>query len=362
MSLKIDIRSKLDNFTLNASFETKSNRIGILGESGAGKSMLLKYIAGIYTPDSGRIYLGDTCLLDTEHQIDVIPQERNIAYMFQSYALFPTMTVRENIEIIAKGDKTAKKKKADFLLKKFHIDAIASKKPGELSGGQQQRVALARVMAYEPKLILLDEPFSALDTRLKERLQIELEEMISDYDGMVIMVSHNRDELYKFSEEIIVISEGELAEQEEARKFFDEPNTVTGAKLVGIGNILPAKILDNNTLEIPEWNFKLKLKERPDIEINYVGIRDRDLIPMPDDANGDNVIEIQAGSTYESINKRKIFFDVVKSDNNIIRGEKEDLIGKYSFVMEKDSKQDATYRVLPNKLKVDIDKMIFFNK
>ncbi len=200
MALKVDISSKLEKYVLDIAFETKASRIGILGESGAGKSMLLKYIAGIYQPAEGKIKLDDDLLLDTNNKVNVIPQNRNIAYMFQNYALFPTMTVRENIEIVVKGDKLTKKEKADSLLKKFHIEDLAGKKPSELSGGEQQRVALARVLAYEPKLILLDEPFSALDENLKERLQIELEKMITDYNGTVIMVSHSKDELYKFSD------------------------------------------------------------------------------------------------------------------------------------------------------------------
>lgn len=361
MVLEVCIKSKLDSFALDVSFETTSNRIGILGESGAGKSMFLKYIAGIYTPEEGRVCLDGQCIFDSGRQVNVIPQERNIAYMFQSYALFPTMTVRENIEIIAKGDKAGKKEKTDFLLRKFHIEELSDKKPGELSGGQQQRVALARVMAYEPKLILLDEPFSAMDARLKERLQIELEEMISDYNGMVIMVSHNRDELYKFSEEIIVVSEGKLVEHGEAKSFFRQPKTVKGAKLLGIGNILEARIYEDNILEISDWKLNIKLKNKPNRETKYIGIRDEDLTPIWDETvENEFIINIQPKSIYESINERKIFFEVEDKDNQ--RNEKENLLGKYSISIKKNGDTDAIYRAIPSKIKVDIDKIMFFSK
>ncbi len=250
MALKVDISSKIDKFKLELAFQTKANRIGILGESGAGKSMLLKYIAGIYQPEVGKIELDDTLLLDTDNKVNVIPQKRNIAYMFQNYALFSTMSVRENIEIVVKGDKTSKKAKADFLLQKFHLEKLASKKPAELSGGEQQRVALARVLAYEPKLILLDEPFSALDQNLKENLQIELENMIKDYDGTVIMVSHSRDELYKFSDEIIIISDGKLLEMGGKKELFTMPKTVKGARLLGVNNILAVNVISDKFLAL----------------------------------------------------------------------------------------------------------------
>lgn len=357
MALKVDIESKLDNFLLNICFETGAKRVGILGESGAGKSMLLKYLAGIFEPDKGKIFLDGVCLLDTDKKINVRPQDRNIAYMFQNYALFPTMTVRKNIEIIAKGDKCEKKDKADYLLRKFHIEEIENKKPPELSGGQQQRVALARVLAYEPKLILLDEPFSAIDQLLKERLQIELEAMISDFNGLVIMVSHSREELYKFSDELIVISNGEVIDSGNTKSIFRTPGASRSAGLIGINNILPAGLDADGKLYIPDWNVRLDCGENIPRDVNYVGIKDDDLIPVWDDeTSSEGCIEIANVSVYETIRDKKVFFSVKnKKENN-------SEFGKYSFVMRDDSNNDSICSMPPKKLRVNIDKLIYFNK
>ncbi len=357
MSLRVDIKSELEKFKIDISFESTSNRIGILGESGAGKSMLLKYIAGIFTPDKGRIILDNSCILNTNDKINIMPQNRNIAYMFQNYALFPTMSVRENIEIVIKGDKKQKRKKTDFLLKKFHLLNLASKKPAELSGGQQQRVALARVLAYEPKLILLDEPFSALDEELKDHLHMELETMIKDYHGMIIMVSHSRDELYRFSEEVMIISEGKLLEMDSKEKVFHYPKTTKGARLVGVHNILSAKKKADGLLEIPEWHLCLQLENQDIDKVEFIGIRDRDLQPVwnEDDIppnEKDELLHIKAGATYETLDKKKVFFAIKNPLKNKEGKSISDTSNKYSFLY-------ATID-LPSKLRINKEKIIFF--
>ncbi len=362
MSLKVDISSKLDKFKMDIRFETKSNRIGILGESGAGKSMLLKYLAGIYSPDSGQIQLEDAMLFDAENGFNVIPQDRNIAYMFQNYALFPTMSVRENIEIVVKGDKLCKKEKADYLLQQFQIENLADKKPAELSGGQQQRVALARVLAYEPKLILLDEPFSALDENLKESLQIELEQMITDYNGMVIMVSHSRDELYKFSDEIIIVSDGKVVETGLTERIFTKPKTVKAARLLGVNNILPVRSTADGLLEIPDWGICLPLDSKDLDGLRYIGIRDRDLKPVWDNdfAIGyqkDLVFDISVLSSYESLHEKKVFFTVERGGNS---SSPEKQNRKYSFLFYKDDSKNISEGKLPTKLSIDKEKIILF--
>lgn len=167
MGIKVDIKRKLGEFSLDINFQTESKRIGILGASGCGKSMTLKSIAGIETPDFGMIQIDDKVLFDSANKVDLKPQKRNVGYLFQNYALFPTMTVAKNIAAGLKGSKEEKQKKVQEMIEKFELTGLADRLPGQLSGGQQQRVALARIMAYEPDVILLDEPFSALDVFLK---------------------------------------------------------------------------------------------------------------------------------------------------------------------------------------------------
>ena len=195
MSISVDIRKKLGDFSLEISFESDSRRIGILGPSGCGKSMTLKSIAGIEKPDSGSIRIDDRVLFSQEQKINLKPQKRRVGYMFQNYALFPTMTVEQNIGAgLGLSDDDRSARVAD-MVRRFNLQGLEKHLPGQLSGGQQQRVALARIMAYRPDIILLDEPFSALDEHLKERLQHEMMSMLEDYEGQVILVSHSRDEI-----------------------------------------------------------------------------------------------------------------------------------------------------------------------
>ncbi len=351
MIIKADINSRLDKFNAEFSFETDSDRIGILGESGAGKSLLLKFLAGIYNPDKGEIWLDDKCLYSTEKKINVKPQERNIAYMFQNYALFPTMTVRQNIEIVVKGTKEDKKEKADKLLKKFHIQELSERKPGELSGGQQQRVALARVLAYEPAVILLDEPFSALDQGLKEILQLELENMLKDYGGKVIMVSHSMDELYKFSRELMVVSNGKIVEKGSKQELFHSPKTVKAARLLGVNNILKVKTLEKNTIKLLNWDLSMQVLRKDVKSISNIGIRDDGFTPIwEEDYEDINIIDIKIVNTYETMDQIKIFFNVSgKVEAHAI----------YKFILDRKIYES---KGLPSKLKIDFDKLIYFEE
>ena len=168
MSLKVHIHSKLKGFELKVDFETNGKPMGILGASGCGKSMTLKCIAGIMTPDEGYIELRGKVLFDSKNKINLKPQDRKVGYLFQNYALFPNMTVAQNIAVGIRGSKSEKTEVVTKMLHNFHLQGLEKRYPSQLSGGQQQRVALARILAYEPDALLLDEPFSALDAYLKE--------------------------------------------------------------------------------------------------------------------------------------------------------------------------------------------------
>ena len=186
------------------------NISGLMGASGSGKSMTLKCIAGIETPDQGRIVLNDRVLFDSEKKINVPIQKRNVGYMFQSYALFPNMDVYENISV---GLRARKVNDVDIVVRKvmkqFQISELASRYPKQLSGGQRQRVALARLMAYEPDVLLLDEPFSALDEDLKEDLLRELKSELQ-ISKPVVFVSHNEEEVSELCDFKYKIKLGEI--------------------------------------------------------------------------------------------------------------------------------------------------------
>ncbi len=208
--LEVQIYKKLAEFDLDVSFQVDDNILGLMGASGSGKSMTLKCIAGIETPDQGRIVLNNRVLFDSEKKINVPIQKRNVGYMFQSYALFPNMSVYENISV---GLRARKVKDVDIVVQKvmqqFRICELASRYPKQLSGGQRQRVALARLMAYEPDVLLLDEPFSALDEDLKEDLLRELKSELQ-ISKPVIFVSHNKEEVNELCDFKYKIKQGEI--------------------------------------------------------------------------------------------------------------------------------------------------------
>lgn len=208
--LEVQIYKKLAEFDLDASFQVDDNILGLMGASGSGKSMTLKCIAGIETPDQGRIVLNNRVLFDSEKKINVPIQKRNVGYMFQSYALFPNMNVYENISV---GLRARKVKDVDIVVQKvmqqFRIFELASRYPKQLSGGQRQRVALARLMAYEPDVLLLDEPFSALDEDLKKDLLQELKSELQ-ISKPVIFVSHDKEEVNYLCDLNYKIKQGEI--------------------------------------------------------------------------------------------------------------------------------------------------------
>lgn len=208
--LEVQIYKKLAEFDLDISFQVDDNILGLMGASGSGKSMTLKCIAGIETPDQGRIVLNGRVLFDSEKKINVPIQKRNVGYMFQSYALFLNMNVYENISV---GLRARKVKDVDIVVQKvmqqFRIFELASRYPKQLSGGQRQRVALARLMAYEPDVLLLDEPFSALDEDLKKDLLQELKSELQ-ISKPVIFVSHDKEEVNYLCDLKYKIKQGEI--------------------------------------------------------------------------------------------------------------------------------------------------------
>lgn len=296
MSIKVQIQRKLDSFLLDISFQSTSRRIGILGASGCGKSMTLKSIAGIETPDKGYIEVGGRTLFDWDNRINLKPQKRNVGYLFQNYALFPTMTVEKNIAAGLKGRRQDNEARVQKMVKKFQLEGLEKRLPGQLSGGQQQRAALARIMAYEPDVILLDEPFSALDMYLKDRLQQELMDMLADYKGTVIMVSHNRDELYRFSEELLIIDQGHIVAAGETKELFRNPVSKEAARLTGCKNFSRARRMDEHTVEAEDWGVTLHTKGKVPEDVQWLGYRAHDFVPVWGE-RGENMLRFDMESS-----------------------------------------------------------------
>lgn len=306
MAISVEIHRKLNRFMLDVSFRSTSRRIGILGASGCGKSMTLKCIAGIETPDAGRIAVEDRVLFDSDSRTDLKPQKRNAGYLFQNYALFPTMTVEKNIGAGLKGNRIAKEKRVKEMVRKFRLEGLEKQLPGQLSGGQQQRVALARIMAYRPEMILLDEPYSALDVYLRDRLQQEMQEMLEDYDGTVILVSHSRDEIYRFSQELLVMDQGTIIRSGSVKEIFADPKRVEAARISGCKNIVKIRRVDAHTIDIPDWCVSLVMKRTVPEDITHIGFRAHDFIPVWGERK-ENCIAAEVGSIAELPFERKYF-------------------------------------------------------
>lgn len=276
--LEVSIKKKLGHFTLESSFTLDAQCMGVLGASGCGKSVTLKCIAGILTPDEGLIRLNGRTLFDSEKRINLKPQERKVGYLFQNYALFPNMTVYKNIAAGFHGEKRELAQRAEELLEMFSLTEIRDSYPENLSGGEQQRTALARMLIAEPDVLLFDEPFSALDTYLKEALQIELKELIKKLHVPSVLVTHNRDEVYRLSEKLMIMEQGHIEQLGSTKELFAAPKTFAAARLTGCKNLAFAAETQGG-LYVPEWELLLELpKVDKEGAVSAIGIRAHDFV------------------------------------------------------------------------------------
>lgn len=267
MSLYVDIRKRCGDFRLDVRFETRQENFAILGTSGAGKSMILKCIAGIEKPDEGVIILNGKTIFDSKRKINVPIRKRKIGYMFQDYALFPNMTVEENIDC-GSGDKKITKE----YIRACYLEGKEKLYPSQLSGGQKQRVALARMLSSRPELILLDEPFSALDQHLKNKLEIEVMQILKAYGKDTILVSHDRNEVYRLTERIAVLEHGKIVDMQSKYDLFHAPKTLAATILTGCKNISRLEKQVNGTYEALDWGISVPCPAEKK-KYRYVGIR-----------------------------------------------------------------------------------------
>ena len=294
MSLEVAIKKQLGRFTLNVSFSAGNEVLALLGSSGCGKSMTLRCIAGVERPDEGRIVADGRVLFDSARRINLPPQQRRVGLLFQNYALFPNMTVEQNIAAgLGRGGKGSPLV-AEYL-RRFRLEGLEQHLPRQLSGGQQQRVALARMLITQPALLMLDEPFSALDAHLRWELEQEVLSITRDFGGTTLLVSHNRDEVYRIADSIAVYSHGSIDRVGEKWALFRDPRTAVTARLTGCKNIAAARWTDHH-LEVPEWGLSLSAPA-PGRPADCVGLRAHYLqgVKQP----GENVFRYEVVSSIE---------------------------------------------------------------
>lgn len=279
MSLSVDIAKHFGDFSLEVAFDAGAETLGFLGASGCGKSLTLRCIAGIETPDEGKIVVNDTVFFDKAHgkkaRINLAPQQRKTALLFQNYQLFPNLTVEQNVAagLSLKIDSATRSALINEQLVRFGLEKLAKRYPSQLSGGQQQRVALARMLAAKPGILMLDEPFSALDAHLKSALEQDLQKLFERFEGSILYVSHDIDEAFRFCDRIAVVNEGHLEEIDTKDRIITDPQTLATIRLSGCKNTTEATYIDEHHAFLPKWNITITSTRPLSPEIKYCGMR-----------------------------------------------------------------------------------------
>ena len=300
MSLEVEIEKKWEDFTLCARFAASNTATAILGASGCGKSMTLRCIAGIVRPDRGRIVLDGRVLFDSERGINLPPQQRGVGLLFQNYALFPGMTVEQNILCGLKHEKdpAVRRARCAEMLRAMRLEEVARHRPAALSGGQQQRTALARILVSQPRILMLDEPFSALDSYLREEVEGEVGRLLGSFPGTALLVTHNRDEAYRLCHDMMIMDGGQVLRAGATKEVFADPQSVTAARLTGCKNILPCTPVDEHTVHLTSWQTDLHLTRPVPADCTAVGMRAHDLVPCGPEAL--NALPVRVVSTSEN--------------------------------------------------------------
>ncbi|OUC14046.1 MAG: molybdenum ABC transporter permease subunit [Alkalinema sp. CACIAM 70d] len=283
--LSIDLCKELPDFTLQVKFLADNQPLGILGASGSGKSMLLRCLAGTETPTAGQIILNGRILLDSQRGINVPSQDRRIGFIFQNYALFPHLTVAQNIAFGLPKTlvKSAIQQEVTHYLSRMGLTGLADRYPHQLSGGQQQRVALARALASQPEVLLLDEPFSALDTHLRSQLERELMTTLSTYSGVTLFVSHNMEEVYRIAQNLLVLEQGQAIAHGSKQEIFEHPKCTSIARLTGCKNFSRAIPAGAQQVQAIDWGCDLTVVEPIPDRLSAIAIRAHQItfVPVP---------------------------------------------------------------------------------
>jgi molybdate transport system permease protein len=274
MGLHVEIEKRLPGFTLELAFEAGTEPLGILGPSGSGKTLTLRSIAGLENPERGSIALHDRVLFDSGAGVNLPSRVRRVGLVFQNYALFPHLTVAENVAFgIAHLPKQDQRRIIDVQVARAHLTGLESRYLRELSGGQQQRVALARSLATDPEVLLLDEPFSALDTHLRSQVEREFRDALADYRGIILFVSHNLEEVYRICTNLLILSGGKVAASGPKEEVFRRPPSLVAAQLTGCKNCSRARAVGEQCVEALDWGVKLRVQQQIPKPLGHAAIR-----------------------------------------------------------------------------------------
>ncbi|AFY48285.1 molybdate ABC transporter, permease protein [Nostoc sp. PCC 7524] len=318
VKLFVDIEKRLPSFNLKVAFNTDEQPLGLLGGSGAGKSMILRCIAGIETPTRGRIVLNGRVLFDSEKGINLPSRDRHMGFLVQNYALFPNMTVAQNIAFgLPKGIADGKgRSQVEELLIAMQLQGLGDRYPHQLSGGQQQRVALARALASQPEALLLDEPFSALDTHLRSQLEQQMSATLAQYPGVTLFVTHNMEEAYRVCPNLLVMEHGRAVHHGSKYDIFEHPATVSVAQITGCKNFSSAIVHSPQQIEAPDWGCQLQIMAEMPQEVTHVGIRAHHLI-FTKDSHQTNTFPCWLARTSETPHRMTLFLKLNSPANDL---------------------------------------------
>ncbi len=289
--LYANIKKDFGDFLLDVEFEIGNETLALLGQSGCGKTMTLKCIAGIEKPDEGEIVLNNKILFNSKRKINLLPQKRKVGLLFQNYALFPNMTLEENIAIGVPKNMKNKEEIIKEKIQAFSLEGLEKNYPHQLSGGQQQRVALARMLVNQPKILMFDEPFSALDEHLRWQMEQEIIKILKENQNSALYVSHNKDEVYRISDRIAIIHNGKIEEINDKVNLFNKPKSYNSAILTGCENISRAKKVGENKIKALDWNLNFVFEGEME-NIKYIGIHTHN-IEISEDKNIENVFPLK---------------------------------------------------------------------
>ena len=288
MSVSVDIEKRLGDFHLQIRFEADDVVHGLLGASGCGKSMTLRCIAGVVRPDRGRIIVNDRVLFDSDKGIDVKTQRRHVGLLFQNYALFPNMTVEGNLLSAVRGaPREDARTQVREMLQRFQLEGLEKHRPAQLSGGQQQRTALARILLTRPEILMLDEPLSALDSYLRWQTELELTDLLEEFTGTTLLVTHSREEVHRLCDTVTVLDAGTGGGTLTVRELFDHPRTLSACLLSGCKNYSRIESAGERRIRALDWGAELVCRDALP-EGRYAAIRAHHISVV--DAPGENVL------------------------------------------------------------------------
>ena len=314
-TLSVALHKQLESFPLSVSMDIGERPFGVLGHSGSGKSMTIRCLAGLETPDRGHIILNGRTLFDSDKGIDLPCHQRRIGVVFQNYALFPHMSVADNIAFgLQESSPQQQQKVISHFLSLVKLDGLGHRYPKQLSGGQQQRVALARALAISPDALLLDEPLSALDNYLRSQIEQLLIDVFATYPGVVVFVTHKLEEAYRVCDRLMVLDDGRVLANGPKATIFEHPGHFQVAKVTECKNFSAIQIRDRHHVTAVDWNLSLRVEEAVSDPCTHIGIRAHHLT-FPDSL-GENTVPCWLARTSEMQHRVSLFLKLHSPPNN----------------------------------------------